>query len=225
MSSETNVHSYRGGGSIAVKDPFVCAELAAIQPRTVVDFGAGAGRMGELCRRILGPDVHLTAVEACDSTVELLHTTGIYSEIEHALLQNWIADNMRRFDLAIFGDVLEHLDRREVFSVLNHVLDFAKHVIVTVPLRNLQQDGNLANPLEEHRAYLFEKNFDRRYLFREKHLLAPDPGYVVLNGWITGRRRWNPKGWVKDRFLAIFGRRGKQLLETFGYDAYPRAGT
>jgi hypothetical protein len=214
---------YRGGGSLAQKDPYVTAQLLAIRPAAVVDFGAGAGKMGRLCREALGDSVRLTGVEGCPSTVEILKEARIYDAVEGALLQEWISRNKRQYDLAIFGDVLEHVTRREAFRALNAVTAFCRNVIVNVPLRNLQQDGNEVNPLEEHKAYLFEYDFDKRYIIREKHLFNPDPGYTMLNVWITGRKRWNPKGWVKDQLLARFGRRGKRLLERLGYDAYPRA--
>jgi hypothetical protein len=222
MTSTELKHEYLGGGSLSVKDPYVTAQMLAIRPATVVDFDAGAGKMGSLCREALGETVHLTAVEGCPSTVELLRGKRLYDAVEGALLQEWVAQNTRRFDLAIFGDVLEHVTRREAFAALDAVASFCRNVIVNVPLRNLQQDGNEVNPLEEHRAYLFERDFDARYVIREKHLFTPDPGYTMLNVWITGRRRWNPKGWAKDQLLARLGRRGKRLLEGLGYDAYPR---
>ncbi|MFL5341521.1 MAG: methyltransferase domain-containing protein [Gemmataceae bacterium] len=210
---------------MSIKDGYVRGELCAIRPATVVDFGAGAGKMGELCREELGSDVRLTAVEGCASTVDLLKGKGIYDQVEHCLLQEWVASNTERFDLAIFGDVLEHVTRGEAFATLNRVLSQVKHVIVNVPLRNLQQDGHESNPLEEHRAYLFERDFDRRYIIREKHLVGDVPGYMILNVWITGRRHLNVKGWLKDTLLATLGRRGKWLLERLGYDAFPRANT
>jgi hypothetical protein len=32
----------------------------------VVDFGAGAGKRGSICREVPSPDIHLTAVEGCE---------------------------------------------------------------------------------------------------------------------------------------------------------------
>jgi hypothetical protein len=178
--------------------------------------------MGELCRDCLGAAVVITAVEGCPSAVEALRQRRIYDEVHPSLLQEWIRSNRRAFDLAIFGDVLEHLVRYQALTALDATLGFASHVIVNVPLRNLYQDVE-GNALEQHRAYLVESDFDSRYLIREKHLLTPDPGYVYLNLWITGRRRPDPKGALKDWLLRHFGRRGRRMLERFGYDAYPRA--
>jgi hypothetical protein len=215
--------AYVGGGSLEIKDDYVRQQIARVQPRTVVDFGAGLGKMGELCREVLGPEPHLTAVEGCAKTITPLREKGIYDRIDVAFLQDWIRANSARFDLAIFGDVLEHLTRREALRSLDRMLLFAHNVIVTVPLRNLHQDGNEVNPLEEHKAYFTERCFDRRYLIREKHLVTPDPGYVVLNCWLTGRKRFRLKGFLKDRLLLYFGRRGKAWLERLGYDGYPPA--
>lgn len=209
---------YRGGGSLDCMLQFTRHEIELLRPRRVVDFGAGRGKLGSLCREALGDGVHLTAVEGCTKTIQILQQNGIYQTIDHALIQEWVRTNSAPFDLAIFGDVIEHLTRREAFQVLNRTLTFASNIIINVPLRNLVQDPHEENPLEEHKAYFTEQCFDKRYILREKHIVTPDPGWVQMNAWIVGRRHIRLKSALKNMVLKHFGRKGKRLLEWCGYD-------
>jgi trans-aconitate methyltransferase len=213
---------YEGGRSCTITDEYLKHQLETVRPKRVVDFGAGAGRLGRLCREVLKGEVHLTAVEGFPATVARLRENGPYDQVDQALLQEWTAKNRATFDLAMFGDVLEHVTRNEAFQALDAALTFAPNVLVNIPLRNLLQDEVGGNILEEHRAYFTERCFDRRYVFREKHVVMPDPGYEMLNGWIIGRRRRGLKSRVRERILLHGGRRGRAILERLGFDTYPR---
>ena len=214
------VQEYQGGGSLDCMIPFTKHEIEVLQPRRVVDFGAGKGKLGKLCRETLGDAVHLTAVEGCPKTIDILQQNGIYQTINHALIEEWVRANSVQFDLAIFGDVLEHLTRREAFQVLDRTLAFIPNIIINVPLRNLLQEPHEENPLEEHKAYFTEQCFDKRFILREKHLVTPDPGWVQMNAWIVGRKRFRLKSAVKNMVLKHLGRKGKRLLEWCGHDGY-----
>jgi hypothetical protein len=216
---------YFGGGSIGTLRWYTQHEVRTISPATVVDFGAGRGLMGQLCRDALGSDVHLTAVEGCPSTIPLLHKSGIYNQVDEALINDWVVKNKEPFDLAIYGDVLEHLTRRQAFAALSETLRFARNVIVNVPLRNLQQDGSEANPLEEHRAYFTEHCFLSRYLIQEMHFVnaghaANAPGWEMLNCWIVGKKQFRLRAALKHRLLLIGGHRAKRVFSWFGREVY-----
>jgi hypothetical protein len=215
---------YLGGGSDAYSAPYMRSMIARARPRAIVDFGAGRGRMGELCREVLDGPIHLTAVEANPPAIATLRRNQVYDRIDHCLIRDWLAARRERFDLAIFGDVLEHLTRREAFAAARRALELARDVIVHIPLRNLTQDALAENALEEHKAYFTEQCWDRRFVLREKHLLTPDPGWVSMAAWIVGRKHVAWKRRAKDKILLHFGRRGKHFLEALGYDAYAPAG-
>ena len=211
---------YEGGTSCDLVRPYVEGEVRAIGPRSVVDFGAGAGKMGTICRTLLGDQVHLTAVEGCRETVALLSESGLYNRVDHALLQDWLRSNTGTYDLAIFGDVLEHLTRRQAFAAVNDALKIAPNVIVNVPLRNLHQDAFEANPLEEHKAYLTEHCFSKRFLMREMHVVSPGPGWSQFNAWIVARKKFRLKTSIKHGCLFVFGRKAKAVFTLLGYDIY-----
>jgi predicted RNA methylase len=213
--------AYTGGTSVDLLRVYVEREIAAIKPQTVVDFGAGAGKMGAICREILGSAAHLTAVEACPSTITILRDSGIYDKVELALLQDWIASNSDRYDLAIFGDVLEHLARREAFAAVDTALSFARNVIINVPLHDVTQNPMDENPLEIHKSYLTERSFDRRYGMTEKHVINhAGTFYYMFNAWVFGRRKFRLKTKVKHYCFLCFGRRAVAVFRWLGYDSY-----
>lgn len=213
-------HPYEGGTSDDIVAGYVRDQIRMIRPKSVVDFGAGRGKMGMLCRDLWGDDVTLTAIEGCTQTVALLERSRIYNQVHEGLLQDWIDRNSAPFDLAIFGDVLEHLTRKQSLHALNTMLKYASNIIVNIPLRNLHQDGHDDNPLEAHLAYFTERCFDSRFIVREKHVASPSLGYTKMNIWITGQKQFRIKNMIKGQLLRHFGRPAKVMLEKLGYDSY-----
>ena len=109
----------------------------------------------------------------------MLSTQGIYDEVCHSLIQDWLADDRGAYDVAVFGDVLEHLPPREIRWVIRQSLRRFKHVIVICPLHDIFQEETYDNPLEMHRAYITEGFFDRCQLV-EKHIVK-DGAYTIMN--------------------------------------------
>ncbi|MEX2215044.1 MAG: hypothetical protein WD768_12995 [Phycisphaeraceae bacterium] len=212
--------TYTGGTSNDLMTDYVGQQIRAINPKRVVDFGAGLGKMGSICRQLMGDNAHLIAVEGCEATAGDLSASGIYNRVDFDMIEDWVLDNTDRCDLAIFGDVLEHLTRRQAIAVLNQTLTFASNVVINIPLRNLRQDGAETNVLEEHHGYFTERSFDRGFFVREKHVTSPSAGYSKMNVWITGRRRFRLKNAIKGMLLYHFGRPARVALEKLGYDGY-----
>ena len=140
---------------------FITAEQAkALRPATIVDFGAGGGKYGRLLREALGDAPHITAVEGFQATAETLRQDANYNAVDNMLIREWFRVNTARRNLAIFGDVLEHLTRREIFWTLRQAMHWFDEVIVVVPLFDVCQDTIYGNELETHRAFIDERYFD-----------------------------------------------------------------
>lgn len=122
------------GSSDRTLDYITQAQITALCPVSVVDFGAGAGKYGYIIRTVRGNDCRMTAVEGFAKTVEYLRQDKNYDVVCHALIRDWLATNTQRYDLAIFGDVLEHLTRREIFHTLSQARVFFNEIIIVVPL-------------------------------------------------------------------------------------------
>ncbi len=215
----TNTPTYAGGTSSDLIVDYVRTQISMMQPHRVVDFGAGLGKMGRIVREAV-PQAQITAVDGCKLTAGELAQAKVYDHVHIDMLESWIARNVERYDLAIFGDVLEHLTRRQALKAINATLRFASNIIVNIPLRNLHQDGHDDNPLEAHRGYFTEHCFDSRFIVREKHVASPSLGYTKMNIWITGRKQFRLKNMIKGQLLRHFGRPAKLALEKLGYDSY-----
>jgi len=172
------------GNSLNILDDCVISQIIKINPSTIVDFGAGSGKYGKIIRKIYkNKKKEIFAVEGFKPTVDFLKSENIYDSVHHSLIQDWVKNNKKSYDLAIFGDVLEHLQRREIYKVLNSALKHFNNIILTVPLMNIHQGIIGGNKLEIHRSYLYESDFDR-YFIREKHVKRKGENYFKMNIWI-----------------------------------------
>ena len=205
---QEKIHPFAYGGSIPTLNQYSKDLLAVLRPSRVADLGAGAGKYGRFCRELEQEGklsrTHLTAVEGCEKTCGFLRESAIYDEVCHELLETWLDQEWKKetpsYDLITCGDVLEHLPRRECFRAIDKMLRVGKSVLIQVPLRNLEQDAFEENPLEEHKAYLLEEDFEKRYIIAEKHTLLM-PCHHMMMVWIIGkkRHRWQDK--IKMRML------------------------
>lgn len=167
------------GGSWTTLDFVTRYQIECIQPKTVVDFGAGAGKNGKLVREVLGSACQLVAVEGYARTVEKLKKDGVYDQVCGMLIKDWLHSDAQHHDLAIFGDVLEHLPRREIFKTVRRALQVFGDIIIVVPLYDVCQGAAYGNALEIHRAYIDEQYFDR-FNPVEKHIIK-DKVHVMMN--------------------------------------------
>jgi 2-polyprenyl-3-methyl-5-hydroxy-6-metoxy-1,4-benzoquinol methylase len=140
-----------------------------LQPFSVVDFGAGGGKNGKLVRQILQDKVELIAVEGSEKTAKMLSNEGPYEKVSCALIQDWVFQDRNTYDLAIFGDVLEHLKPKDIHKIIKQCHNKFKQIIVICPLHDIFQEEAYGNPLEVHRTYVTDNFFDRYHCI-EKHI-------------------------------------------------------
>ncbi len=119
------------GRSVTTCDYIIEEQLARIQPKRIVDFGAGSGKNAEIVRKILGFTADVLAVEANKSTTEMLSERSLYNKIYSGLIQDWVLENKDTCDLALFGDVLEHLKPKEVHRVIRECHKYYHNMSVT----------------------------------------------------------------------------------------------
>lgn len=180
MTTNSDQLSKQYGSSAYYLDYVLEKQLLEIAPKRIVDFGAGAGKNGKIAKKMLGDSVHTVAVEGFQPTAEMLRSSGVYTEVCHDLIQNWLKNNPERYDLAIFGDVLEHLSVPEIRWVMRKCLRQFNNVIVIVPLCDIFQDEKYGNKLEIHKSYITESFFNR-YNPEEKHIKVDRWYYTIMN--------------------------------------------
>lgn len=178
------------GSSLNFGNYILKHQLDVIQPRSIVDFGAGAGKNGRIVRQILPDNVKLVAVEGCEKTALMLTNKGQYNEVNGSLIQKWVLSDPNSYDLAIFGDVLEHLTPKEIHMVLGKCLNKFKHIVVICPLQDIFQDDAYGNQLEVHKTYITNNFFDR-YNIIDKHIVKKE-GVSILNIHILSEYKLEP---------------------------------
>lgn len=130
-------------------DRDVIAFVSQNKIQTVLDVGAGSGTYGDL----LSPHVHvIDALEIWSPYIHDFGLTGKYSNIiegdvrrAHSLLFP-----LARYDLIIFGDVLEHMTKAESLAVWEWASIHADWGLISVPLGHYPQGASHGNPYEEH---------------------------------------------------------------------------
>lgn len=123
------------------------------QIKTVVDFGCGKGKMGKGIRKIFGSRLHsFHAVDVWKPNIELHKTSGIYTSTTlgrvEELYQNFPAD------LWVFGDVLEHFEKREAIDIMNS--DLAKFKLIRIPYGEWPQKPSAQGNFAEIHVWSFK---------------------------------------------------------------------
>jgi hypothetical protein len=174
------------GGSVSLCDYVLKHQLESLRPRRIVDFGAGAGKNGKIARSVLREEATIIAVEGFEPTARMLAAEGPYDAVCHALIQDWVFADQESYDLAIFGDVLEHLRPGEIHGVLRQCLKKFSHIIVVCPLHDILQNEISGNALEAHQTYVTSRFFDR-YNCAERHVVR-GRHWTIMNLLITSSR-------------------------------------
>lgn len=126
---------------------------------TILDVGAGDGKWRQLLRDYPNMD----AVEAYGPNLRLLNG---YRKVFHADIRDFRYD---RYDLIIFGDVLEHLRVKDAQAVLDYARPRCRDMVIAVPFL-YEQGAIYGNPYEVHlQDDLTPELFAERY-----------PGFEVL---------------------------------------------
>jgi hypothetical protein len=160
--------------------PFCVDVLMRIAPARVLDVGIGFGRWGivvrEFCDVWYGrvfPDqwaVHIEGIEAFPRSVTDYHRL-FYNQIHLGDAAEVIPGLDGRWDVVIFGDVLEHFTKDVGRALLAHCLTHADYVLVNIPLGDDFEQGEVyENPYERHLAAWEVHDFEEFALVRRQLL-------------------------------------------------------
>jgi hypothetical protein len=125
--------------------------LQIINPSTVLDVGAGAGKMGYLCREAVKHS-RIDCIEPTESYIDTYKLNTIYNKVYNTSIQDFATKHCQnRYDLVIFGDILEHLFRSEAIDCLDFILYRTNWAMIVWPT-NLPQDDWGDNTYEIHKS-------------------------------------------------------------------------
>lgn len=115
--------------------------------KTIVDVGPGSGTYAEL----LGDKYKYIGIEIFEDYIERFDLDSLYEDIIIADIYDIASDKVfPKGDLIIFGDVLEHLNKRKAQEVLDRALITYKHVVVSIPLGKYPGAVHYGNIHEKH---------------------------------------------------------------------------
>lgn len=129
---------------------------------TCLDVGACDGKWHDL----LGDYLTMDAVEIWEPNIDC---HGLRNKYNHVYASDIDGLQYGRYDLIIFGDVIEHMDTDKAQRVLSYAYERCRDMVIGVPFR-YYQEAIYGNPYERHiQDDLTPELFDERY-----------PGYELL---------------------------------------------
>ena len=138
---------------MAVGKPLIGAVLAKLsargQTRRVIDIGPGAGTYADLFRD-LTPGATWCAVEVWGPYVEKYNLRQKYDEVIVADIRYLDFIKLGPSDVALFGDMLEHMPADEARDVLSQAAMKSRFMILSIPIGHWPQDEVEGNPFETH---------------------------------------------------------------------------
>jgi hypothetical protein len=155
-----------------------CVEaLMRIEPKRVLDIGVGFGRWGVMTRefcdvwpgRVFRPEwqTHVEGVEAFPKNIDGYHQY-FYDQIHVGDLRALLPQFQQRFNLIIFGDVLEHFEKQDARKLLDWSTGLSDYVLVNIPLgEHWEQGEKYENPYEQHLSTWNAVEFEEYYLRRQ----------------------------------------------------------
>lgn len=138
--------------------PKIVDVIASARPATVLDVGAGYGKYGLLAREYGGAE----RVDAIDANAPRF---PVYDHVylgDIRALDSVLPGDVPRYDLALFIDVIEHLEKADGWRVLDQLLGRAKQVLITTPFGFRSQEIP-GMPYETHRSGWYPWEFGKRY--------------------------------------------------------------
>lgn len=130
-----------------------CQDLGA---KSFLDVGTGAGYWSRILRGSIGYPVAITGIEVWHPYVDQFKLLEKYNELivsdARTTLTSLATTRRARWDVVIFGDVLEHVTKEEALVMWRQAQTLARMgVILSIPTVHYPQEGDpYGNPHEAH---------------------------------------------------------------------------
>lgn len=156
MSLEFPKHIHTCKHNNSVNDDTM-RQINVISPKKAVDFGAGDGFYGKLLKYLL-PKCHTVGVEIEKSYPKKFGLMDIYDELFVCSLEDFIDGITSDYDLAIFGDVLEHLEEDSAKEIVRKAVGLFPYIIINSPVGFQPHAHDIVS--EIHRCGIEKHMFD-----------------------------------------------------------------
>jgi predicted TPR repeat methyltransferase len=120
--------------------------------KRVLDIGVGAGTYAKIIKsqKNLTKDAEWVGIEAWAPYIEKFELNKLYNQIINSDVRLLEWDSLGFFDVAIAGDVLEHMTKEEAVNLVEKVLDRSTTMIISIPIWEYPQGAAHGNPFEIH---------------------------------------------------------------------------
>jgi len=119
--------------------------IGRIKHDRMLDIGCGSGTYAKMF-----PEAQWVGVEAWEPYINEFGLNNFYNQIVLGDARSVTFAHLGRFDVAMLGDVLEHMEKEEAVELFNRVRAIADTVIVSIPIGHYPQDAYNGNPHEKH---------------------------------------------------------------------------
>lgn len=153
-------------------------QINTIAPQKAIDFGVGDGFYGKLLKYLL-PTCYTVGIEMEKSYIEKFGLMEIYDELIVCNLEDFIDEIIddNDYDLAIFGDVLEHLVEDSAKEVIKKAASLFSYTIINSPLGFQEQAHEITS--EIHKCGIEQHMFDD-YVILEWHIYCNNTMFNCL---------------------------------------------
>lgn len=140
---------------------------------TILDVGAGSGTYYNYLHEYFK---NIDAVEIFKQNIDNFKLTEKYNKVYN---ENIINLKYHKYDIIIFGDVIEHLNVEDAKQVLEYAYNNCKEMIVAIPYE-LEQDEVGGNIYEKHlQPDLTKKIMKERYPMLKELISNDIYGYYI----------------------------------------------
>jgi len=138
-----------------------------IDPKSILDVGAGTGRYGLMFRELMDirhgryhKPMWVTQINACEAFTSYI-TPVHYFVYDQVFIQDFteLLNEMKDYDLIFMGAIIEHFEKDTGKQVLKRALKKCRHLIISTPSFEMEQPAVFGNPLEEHKGFWTEEDF------------------------------------------------------------------
>ena len=130
---------------------------------TVLDVGVGAGKYGQMWGDKVKPEIDMQGIEICGPYFKRFANVyrKYYSQVHNEDIASCFNRPEIKFDLVIFGDVLEHLPKSQGLDVLHFFIYRCKYMWVQYPQHYIQNPADVEGYFHEaHISVWKPEDFD-----------------------------------------------------------------
>lgn len=118
-------------------------------PKRILDIGAGEGTYLKMIKPFL-PSSFWVGVEVWEPLVEEYKLEKFYDDIILKDARKIEYEDIGKYDLAILGDILEHMKKSDAVSLVEKLFSCTETIIISIPIVFWPQGLESGNPWNIH---------------------------------------------------------------------------